>query len=769
MKLMNRILATVIVGLFPIILFGKTTYIGDVVFPDSLSYPYSIILHKNLDVVFTYNFSTKNYSFTTNKDVTDITFSSLGFAQSKIKVEKSSHDTIMLPTIFFKEDAKQLNEVVVTSNKAVVRSVGMNYTISNIRGSYIGNSGNLMDMLRWTPGISVTNNETISVLGRGDSPLIYINGVKVMGNFELNALTSSNVDKIEIIRDPGAEYPMGTSSVILITTVKPREENINVELNNNSSFRRAFSNLFRTTTFGRINKVNFNASISYNLIQDKQSANYRLETFTPSGENDLSQLFDQSRRAKNHQAIWFMGANYTMKKSVFQLQYSGSYSNNNSFVDIHRSTVTPNGTIFDPYTAKSKGTPDNHNIIGYSSIKLFKGTLKFTAAYSHRNNYNIDRYDGETIESNSFSQYDYKYNMVTFKADYSHKLSKFGSHSYGAYLGYSNNYMHLDDSNQIDQSVNGDSKWAEAYYSIKWKYKKINVQGGLRGRYEYDTNADKVTSKKSLTYTNVSPRIAVNYTFSNDYILSGSYDLSYKLPSFRQINPALRLSNLIFYTQGNPSLKQAHTNRYNITANLKGFTITSEYYDFHNDIVKITEPYGDGTFISRPQNMKKSTDMLLSVEYNVMPNPKTRIYARVAGDRTNIQYIYRFQEVKTIDYSVEVDLNASYQLGKFSVFLDGRYNSPQRVNTIKISHCFDLNVGADYSMLKNRLYIRLEAQDLLNRSVTPSWQEFSPGLYQYRRNRYDTRGVTLMLRYRFTSVRSKFKGTTQSRDDSRMD
>jgi hypothetical protein len=330
--------------------------------------------------------------------------------------------------------------------------------------------------------------------------------------------------------------------------------------------------------------------------------------------------------------------------------------------------------------------------------------------------------------------------------------------------------MHIGNSaTNGDQNVSGDNKWAEAYYSLNLEHKKWSFQGGLRGRYEYDTNTEDNTEKKTLSYTNLSPKLSLDYSFNQDYILSASYALFYDLPTFRQINPALRLSNLIFYTQGNPDLKQAYTNRFNLTANIKRLTLIAEYYDSHHNIYNVTETYTNGTFLRHPDNMKRTSDYLFSAEYTVQPTRDIRVYGRALGIMSNLKYVYNSELVKLTGYTMELDMNAAYRINKFSIFFNGRYNTPQKVDTRRLSYRLSLNIGADCTLMKNKLYVRLEAQDLFRRSVTPSWEEYSPSLYQYRTNRYDTRGVSLTLRYKFTSAKTGFKQAASPSDAVRLE
>ncbi len=763
---MNRIKFVILFILIcPMFLLGQTVYVGSVFFPDSLSYPYTVSLYRDSTAIDILHFSTVDYTFTANTGVTKAKISSLGFMPANIQIKKLSVDTILVPPIYLTEDAQQLNEVVVTEKKAAIRTMGMNYTISNIRGSYIGNAGNLMDLLSWTPGVSVINNESITVLGRGGSPLIYVNGVRIMNLSELNTLSSSNVDKIEIIREPGAEYPVGTSSVINITTAKPIGEMVNCEISENAVLKRAFSDQFRATTFGRIKRISFNTSIAYNFIQSKQSSFSKYDVFSSTLNNSKTQTLNEDSHIKNHLLNWFAGANYiTKNKSTYLLQYSGAYGDNNSSLStLHTINNLSNNSIA-RYNTNSDANPIKHSVLGYASIRLHGGILKFTGTFNYIDNKTKALYTNDESDPITSSHYHYRYNMTTFQSDYSHKLHGEGRYSFGLYAGYSKNLMQYK-----TQNVAGSTKWIEAYFSFNKKFRHFSFQSGLRGRYEFNINTENSTKTKKLNYTNFSPKISINYSFSDDYILSTSYALSYNLPTFSQISPAIRLSNLIFYSTGNPALKQSYTNRFNLTVNIKALTIIAEYYDNHNSIFDITEPYIEDAFLRKPENMKKSSDFLLAAEYTYTPNSKLRIYTRLLGIQSKLQYIYNSETVKSTDYSMELDVNAGYKIGKFSIFINGRYNTPQKVDSRELSYRLAVNLGVDYHLFQNKFYVRLEAQDVFNRSVTPSWKEYSPLMYQYRRNKYDIRGLSLTLRYKFTSAKTGFRQVSNAYDADRLD
>ena len=79
-----------------------------------------------------------------------------------------------LPDITLQEDAKQLEEVVVTAARALIE-VKADRTVFNVQGTINSAGENGLNLLRKAPGVLVDNNNNISVLGRA-GVLVYVDG-----------------------------------------------------------------------------------------------------------------------------------------------------------------------------------------------------------------------------------------------------------------------------------------------------------------------------------------------------------------------------------------------------------------------------------------------------------------------------------------------------------------------------------------------------------------------------------------------------------------
>lgn len=133
-----------------------------------------------------------------------VTIESEGYESIKIEKELQAGLNEIGEIILYKK-AVELEEVVVKAEGPSISRDGGNYLIQNIHNSQIGQAGNFLDMLKFTPGVMVTNGTDITVLGEG-KPVIYINGREVKNLEELRAYQSTNASSIEVIRQPDAQY-----------------------------------------------------------------------------------------------------------------------------------------------------------------------------------------------------------------------------------------------------------------------------------------------------------------------------------------------------------------------------------------------------------------------------------------------------------------------------------------------------------------------------------------------------------------------------------
>jgi len=161
--------------------------------------------------------------------------------------------------------------------------------------------------------------------------------------------------------------------------------------------------------------------------------------------------------------------------------------------------------------------------------------------------------------------------------------------------------------------------------------------------------------------------------------------------------------------------------------------------------------------------------LTLTASYSLNAANKFRLYASALVRRTHTEYYYLDRIQKKNKFFTMLSLNADYSiLHNLGVFAAVNYASPQLVDNMDVGYTCDISFGGNLRLLQSRLSLRLAVNDILARSVTPYWSAYSPNLYRTRRNRYDTRGVTLTVTYRFTLAKKKYYELDNADDYDRM-
>ena len=78
------------------------------------------------------------------------------------------------------------------------------------------------DVLKHIPGLR-SSDEGYTVFGKG-TPVIYIDNRLLQDNSELQRLSAADIEKVELITNPGAEYDATVKAVVRIRTVRNKRD-----------------------------------------------------------------------------------------------------------------------------------------------------------------------------------------------------------------------------------------------------------------------------------------------------------------------------------------------------------------------------------------------------------------------------------------------------------------------------------------------------------------------------------------------------------------
>ena len=196
------------------------TYTGKVTDEKNQPLPYANVVLLSLPdsafVTGTVSDESGAFALKTNRDNLLLRISSIGYATIYNKVDKPDLGTIQLLP-----DAQLLGEVVVKGDLPKMQLKG-DAQVTNVQGSILEKAGTGNDLLSKLPGVSAEEG-TVNVFGSGAAE-IYINGRKMRNASELDQLSSDNVKRVEVVRNPGARYDATVKAVVRIYTKKAQGE-----------------------------------------------------------------------------------------------------------------------------------------------------------------------------------------------------------------------------------------------------------------------------------------------------------------------------------------------------------------------------------------------------------------------------------------------------------------------------------------------------------------------------------------------------------------
>lgn len=504
-----------------------------------------------------------------------ITIANIG--KEELTFEYKNDSNLILPTFYFSKEI-QLKEVTVLNNSKRMIKIEGNKIIYEVKNNSLLSNGSINDVIKKIPGvIPVPMGSGVSINGKIVS--IYINGTPSslsgtdLTNY-LQSLPASQIDKIEVIKNPGASFDAKTGgaifNIILIFPNKPiffGLVNLNYALNNNQKISPSF-----ILNWG-FKKINLQINTGYSYVENNNT-NVLKKQFTEP--NRVIQFIDSTLNNNINRTIFFNPIiNYNInKKSTFVYQLNWNKSSKNQYFNNDISANIENINLKTKNNFNINSTNQEHILKYDYKIDSLGQNLDATYYYSLFNkqqfventtqtenamfNYGIIQLNN--IIKNYFIKINYTKPSINKKIFYNAglKYNEFNSNSIGNYnLNNLNNYIFQNKTynNLID--FNYKEKILSAYNELNIKYKDLSLNVGLRvENYQLMGNFKDSNALQSIKNTNLFPAISTLYELNNFIKISGAYTQKYETPSYNQIDPNLT-GNFNNYNKnvGNPNFK----------------------------------------------------------------------------------------------------------------------------------------------------------------------------------------------------------------------
>ena len=700
-----------------------------------------------------------------------LTVSLVGFkdASQPVTLNQAQQE---LPPVRLEEDKQLLGEAVVQAVMPKTKLTGEGLATS-VHGSVLENAGTARDVLGKVPGL-IKGKDGFEVIGKG-APQVYINGRKMTDATELDRILSHEIQSVEVINNPGAQYDATVRAVVRIRTIKRKGEGFgfNVNLTDEQSLRvkkfndpdAAVNVNYRTggvDVFGGVNYTHFSQRQISDLLQEtnvspvvKQveslTADFSSQALTTTGgvnwqiannhstgvkvewarslsygDDELMQgdifrggeLVDHLRTVNHGQlgskVPYSLGANayYNGLAGKMGIDLNLDYF---QVSDNKISSIQEDSDIQDATVSTEAG----------SDSKLYAAKLVLS--------YPIWRGQLQAGTEETFSRTRDNYRLTG--ADIPSTSSRVKEDNLAAFVNYG---FVVGQIGQLSAGLR--------YEHVNYAYEDLLGNGSFSRKYD-----------------NLFPSVSFAGVLGPVQTML-SYSARTARPDFGMLSTAIRYNNRYTLQGGNPTIQPQAIQSLSATALWNFLTLAVSYDRTKDPIITWANLYNDeGVILLKPVNTENPLRSLSAFLVATPTIGPWNISATTGFQKTWLQVgdtSFNDAPIWIVRLNNTLTLNKGWQLE-----LGGEYHSRgQQQNITLTNHYFDLTAAVQKTLLKDgSLVLRLEGRDL---TYTGHNNVFSNlGHYSITQSvLMDTQRLVFSIRYRFNTTESKYKGTGAGKD-----
>ncbi len=708
-------------------------------------------------------------------DCYDVEISSLGYVpfRQTIHITNGAFDFGVLN---LSEDTQQIEAVAVVAARKLFKQDKGLLTI-NVGGTVLENAGSLFDVLQKSPGLIVDRNEQIKVFGKGE-PVIYVDNREIVSLEELNALQSTDIDRIEIDRNPSSKYSAAGHAILRIRTKRSRTDNFSVAIYDRFTVSRKFSNNVGVQLNNKKNRwanlLNYSYEFANNLDYSK-SYNFSTQpTYVIENVGNITNLYHRGRHT------FFSGNEYRISdKSRIGLQFNGYWQNNDSDRKTAQQIKKSNEPDIDKLIMLrefGRNCLYNTNVSYQLNPDSISNRLEIVLGYAYTSNATDIDTDEKRLpdfpsllyEVNSRSAF----SVYSATADYQFRFLKFLDVGVGAKYSY----VHNDGSSRQFDLESGHTLYAQqsrikdkiaaGYLQIKKKIGKFDLSAGLR----YEHTSSKTTVDAALidtTYNSFFPSFLANYSPSDNLDFSLSYSKRIVRPGFKQINPNIIYLDSLSYGVGNPLLTPVYVNNVELNISIHDVTLIAGYSHKRNHIIETAENDPVNPDITRwsYQNLPRSQSVLLGGVYSKRWGfYDLNVEAYIEKPFVSVPYLN--EVIKRNKPFWMFSLSNSFTIRKnLLLYCAFEYQSEGDDGITRCGESYNLSAAIIWRLFQDRLRLSLSANDLLGTFNGSTWENRLNNVITGMKSRQDSRYVRFEVRFNFNNTQSGIKNRANNSDE----
>lgn len=665
-------------------------------------------------------------------------------------------------------NSKVLGEVVVKSllPKTILKNGGMTTTVA---GSVLEKAGTMEHLLDRIPNVSAQNGN-IKVFGRGE-PIIYINGRQMRYRSELDRLSSDNIKSVEVIANPGARYAASTKAVIRITTKKILGDGFGFDATTEGSYdeKKNAGGYARLNLYYRRNGLELGAyaygskqsspdekdlqQMTYldKTLNQQDRTRWKNKTETFSSRLNASYQFDDNNS---------LGASISFLRNP-KLQTDGKTEGSVLRDEVLTETNT---SIKSEFGQNSNWSSNVYYVGKVGKLGIDFNTDWFWSKGNNKNN--IDEHYQEVnseIQNQLVSSTTSKYNrLIASKMVLSYPLFG-GDLSVGGEYSFTNrntNYAIIPNTladNVIDRIKEG---MASAFVTYNRDFGKLNMEAGLRYEnvdFKYYDNG-KYMAEQSKTYGEWFPSLSLSMPIGNVQ-MQLSYAADINRPNYWVLRSGVQYSNHYTYETGNPFLVSEISRNISYDLAYKWLTFNLTYEHVSDPIYQTVEMYKDNATIGLMRMINGKSYNNVTSTLNLQPT--FGIWHPMLSAMVEKQWF----ELETRDGRY---LNKPVAMFRFNNTFDTKWamfsvmmtyiTKGYEENHYIYKPMFNTDLSIYKGFMKDSLTLQLYVSDVFGTNDSHIIGKYGK-LKETIFDEFSTSKISLTVRYKFNTTRSKYKGT----------
>ncbi|PID89973.1 MAG: hypothetical protein CSA97_05340 [Bacteroidetes bacterium] len=667
--------------------------------------------------------------------------------------------------ITLEEQPVEVDEVVVEAKRPLyTKKEGRLY--ANVSGTRLAQEASAVNVLGQLPGVYRTGSK-LSAFLKGNV-LIYVDNRRVSQE-ELQQLDVKTIDRVEVIQQPGVEYPAGTATVLRIQTRR---------LLGLSAYLAAHARQGYRFSYGSDAKIQyrFGSWTFYGIggYEDRQRKNGQAIDNTTIDWLSSTDVWDRYKgkhlNAKaglafspSQHTTWLLDYRYAWRRFSYVTQAT-----------MHHTTLS-NDLQENIETRGEEDAIRSSHLLSTYLLHDFTDRVKLellaNATIRRARIESVSHEEGELSPDKTIrTQRRNSYIIAGTEAKMTYAFNARHSLQAGATYSLTDLTAQLQDDSFLQNDARNLVRDQEAGAFLSYRgipHPSVQLSLGLRYEYVQSDRKQKTPplGQDAYSFSSIYPTASLSYSAAGlQHTLAYSNRTAH--PSYRELTGTLTYLNRYLLRKGNTTLKATRAQVLSYTLAHRFFYFATEYRYARHPMLDVIHYQRDrGTLLIKSENFpsQHNLQIMANGHYELGPwQPKLTAgvimdWHQTTEEHTQVTmkplYILRFSNGFTLPWDLGMGIDIAY-------------SSPGGYGLYRLTQTLDVGGYISKSFLHNQLYVSLHAEDVFstsNRSIRMKLYEVSTRSKDHN----DTRSIMLKLSYRFNrqidshEIPSSIKGTLE--------